>query len=235
MTKIFPCKLIIWLQSLDILNVKRIQTEVMHSSSHCCLGNTMTTGNSSDASNRTALYHFQYVILHLGSVLLSWSSTLSLWNSTSLCDSLVHTAEHSPIWHSTITKLLSVLFNCCSRVTITTAIHVYNVSILLILKCSHWTPSLFFCTIKQNRTVCNNWLSNLTTYDTHSHSELTEYVFLWLHVTVKRFTIEHLFIGVFWTKITQEHVFSLQISCCKTPCWSTDKTNNRLKFKAQDS
>jgi hypothetical protein len=57
-TKFFPCKVIIWLQSTYILDVKGIQTEVMHCSLHCCLGSTKSTGNSSDASCRTVLYHF---------------------------------------------------------------------------------------------------------------------------------------------------------------------------------
>jgi hypothetical protein len=123
LTKFFPCKVIIWLHSLDILDMKGIQTKVMHSSPHCCFGRNKLIGNSSDSSSRTALYHFQYVNLHLGSVLSLWSFTLSLWDSISFDDTLIHTAEHSPIWHSTVRKSLLIFFSHWSCITITKAIH----------------------------------------------------------------------------------------------------------------
>jgi hypothetical protein len=50
---------------VGIFCVKGTQTEVTHGFSHCCLGNTNSTGSSSDASTRTALYRFQYAFLHL--------------------------------------------------------------------------------------------------------------------------------------------------------------------------
>lgn len=56
----------------------------------------------------------------------------------------------------------------------------------------------FFGTLKT--TACKNWLFNLAMYDTHSRGELSESI--WLHVTLKWFTIGHTFTGTFWTKMT---------------------------------
>jgi hypothetical protein len=135
-TKFFPCKVTIWLESLDILEVKVIQTEVVHCSADCCLWSTKLIGNSLDASNRTVLYQFQHIILHLDSVFSS-SFTLSLWDSISLSDILVHIGEHSPVRYSVIRKSLLTFFNCCTCFSITEAIHVHNVGIFLVGECSH--------------------------------------------------------------------------------------------------
>jgi hypothetical protein len=173
------------------VQIDSLATELGHSKSltqgspRCCLGSTKSVGSSSDASSRIVLYHFQYVILQFDSALLFWFFTFSLRDNTSLSDTLVHIAEHSPIWHYAIRKLPSIFFNCCSFVTITEGIHVCNISIFVIWKCSNWTQSLFFVILRQNRTACNNWHSNLTTYDAHSGGQLSVNMFLWLHVTLK--------------------------------------------------
>jgi hypothetical protein len=131
-TKFFLCKAITCLHSLYSLDVKQIQTQVMYGSPNCCLGSTKSIGNSSDAISRTASYHFQYVILYLGSALLLWSFILSLRDSTSLSHTLVYIAENSPIWHSAIRKPPPIFFDCCSCVIITQVIHIHNVGVFLI-------------------------------------------------------------------------------------------------------
>jgi hypothetical protein len=156
--------------------IKRIQTEVMPGSPRCRLGSIKLIDNSSDDSSRTALYHFQYVILHLGSVTSLWSFTLSLFDSTSWSDTLVHITEHSAIWHSEIRKSPQTFFNCCSCVTITKAIHdiMSAYSYLENVAIEH---NRCFLAHSNKTTACNNRLANLTAYDANSRRKLSENVF----------------------------------------------------------
>jgi hypothetical protein len=147
------------------------------------------------------------------------SFTLFLWDSTSLFDTVVHIAEHSPVWHYAIRKLLLIIFNHRLCVTIAKAIYVHNVIVFIIWKCSQLNPFVFLA--PADKTELHVTIECLM-YDVYSHGELSENVFLWLHITLKWFTVGHTFVVTFWTKITQRTcIFTMDVMLLNTLCVST--------------